>query len=84
MTIKTFLRGQPDLTYFTIVFKISWGSFFVFIGPAAFVGSRAISFADIGPIALLAFLAGPSVAGILTMGLVHGKTGLREIWARLR
>jgi hypothetical protein len=30
------------------------------------------------PIALLAMLAGPSVAGILLTGLVHGRVGLRE------
>jgi membrane protease YdiL (CAAX protease family) len=35
------------------------------------------------PVVLLAMLVGPSVAGILLTGLVHGRAGLRELLSRL-
>ena len=82
-SIKTFIKGHPVLTYYALVFAISWGSALVFMGLGAFLGTKEISFVGLSPIALLAFLAGPSVAGILTAGLVHGKAGLRDVGSRL-
>lgn len=35
------------------------------------------------PIAVLALIGGPSVAGVLLTGLVHGRAGLREFLSRL-
>ena len=83
LSIKRFFKGHPVLTYYALVFAISWGSFLVFLGPAAFLGTEEVSFGAISPIALLAFLAGPSVAGIVTTALVHGKAGLWDVWSRL-
>jgi CAAX protease family protein len=73
----------PILTYYALVFAISWGSALVFFGSGVFLGTKEISFVGQSPIAFLAFLAGPSVAGILTTGLVHGKAGLRDVGSRL-
>ncbi|HEX5505878.1 MAG TPA: CPBP family intramembrane glutamic endopeptidase [Thermomicrobiales bacterium] len=81
--IEVFIKRHPVLTYFAVVFAISWGSSLVLFGPGVFLGSKEISFVGAGPLAYLAFLAGPSVAGLLLAGLVHGRTGLRDVRLRL-
>ena len=81
--IMKFIKKCPVMTYYALVFAISWGSALVFLGPGAFLATKEISFADLSPIAVLAFLAGPCVAGVLAAGLVHGKTGLRDLGSRL-
>jgi uncharacterized protein len=83
MTIKTFVKSHPVLTYFALVFAISWSGALVVFGPGVFLGTKEISVVGQSPFAYLAFLAGPSVAGILSAGLVHGRAGLRDVRSRL-
>jgi membrane protease YdiL (CAAX protease family) len=82
-TIKYFVKRHPLLTYFTVVFTISWGSILLGYGPGVFLGTREVSFVGASPFAYLGFLAGPSVAGIMMTGLVNGKAGLRDFRFRL-
>jgi hypothetical protein len=60
-----------------LVFAISWGGALIVVGPGGIPGTRK-QVEMLFPIALLAMVAGPSVAGILLTGLVHGRVGLRE------
>lgn len=83
MSVKIFIKVYPVLAYFALVFAISWGSALVFLGPGAFLGTITISFVGLSPVAVLAFLTGPSVAGILMIGLVVGKAGLSDVVARM-
>ena len=82
-SIKNFIRQYPVLTYFTIVFVISWSGMLFIFGPGVFLGTKQISFVGGGPLAYMAYLAGPSIAGILLTSLVHGRAGLRDIKSRL-
>jgi CAAX protease family protein len=81
--VKAFIARHPVPTYFALTFIISWGGALVVFGSGAFLGTKEISVVGQGPFAYLAFLAGPSVAGVLLTGLVHGRSGLREILSRL-
>ena len=71
------------LTYYALAFAISWGGILVVFGPGIFLGTKQISFVGQSPFAYLAFLAGPSLAGILLTGLVSGRVGLRDFRSRL-
>ena len=82
-TIGTFIKRSPVLTYYALVFAISWGLFLIAVGPSAFIGTSEISFAELGPIAYLGVIAGPFVAGILAAYLVYGREGLRDLKSRL-
>jgi membrane protease YdiL (CAAX protease family) len=69
------------LTYYGLVFGISWGLGLIILGPATFVGVRAISNSQM--FFVYAAIVGPLVAGVVTTLLVSGKPGLRDLRARL-
>ena len=78
---KNWLNSHPVLSYYALVFAISWGGILIAAGPSGIFSSEA------NPVVLtqfvyLAALAGPSVAGILMTGLIHGRAGLRELLSR--
>jgi len=82
MGISGFIKGHPVLTYFALVFIISWGGFLLVVGPGGFPGTKE-QFGTLLPIVVSAMLAGPSVASILLTGLVDGRAGFRELLSRL-
>ena len=77
-TIKAFIKGHPVLTFYAVVFLISWGGFLIAVGP-----TTGLDVVDIPPGAILSMVAGPVVAGILLTGLVYGRAGFREFRSRL-
>ena len=81
--IKAFIKRHPVPTYFALTFVISWGGILIgHGGPGGIPGTRE-QFERLLPVVILAMLAGPSVAGILLTGLVHGRAGFRELLSRL-
>lgn len=82
-TVKAFIAKHPVLTYYALAFAISWGGILIVVGAGAFTGASAPTDALI-PFVFLAMFAGPSVAGLLMTGLVHGKASFRELLSRLR
>jgi hypothetical protein len=80
--IRAFINRHPLLAYSALAFAISWGGFLMVVGPGGFPGTKE-QFKTLLPFVAWAMLAGPSVAGILLTGLVHGRAGLRELLSRL-
>ena len=76
-TIKVFIKSHPLLSYFALVFAISWGGMLIAAGPDGIQSYKELAFSYV------AMLAGPSVAGIVLTGLVDGRAGLRELRSRL-
>lgn len=73
---------HPVPTYFVLTFAISWGGVLLVIGgPGGITGTMAQS-NPLFPFAVLAMIAGPSVAGILLTGLRYGLPGLRKFRSR--
>jgi membrane protease YdiL (CAAX protease family) len=80
--MKTFIKQHAVLTYYVLVFSISWGGILILAGPGGIPGSpeqveRLFLFM------LLALFAGPSISGILMNYLIGGRAGLRELLSRL-
>ncbi len=80
--IKTFIKTHPVLTYYALVFAISWGGMLILVGPGEIPGTDQ-QVKTLMPFALLTLFAGPSVSGILMAGLVHRRPGYRELLSRL-
>jgi membrane protease YdiL (CAAX protease family) len=81
--LNAFIATHPVATYFGLTFVISWGGALLAIGGSgAMRGTTPTSDARFA-YALIAMLAGPSLAGILLTALVYGRRGLRELLSRL-
>jgi membrane protease YdiL (CAAX protease family) len=80
--IAAFISRHPVLTYYILVFAISWGGILAVVGPAGILGAKYDPRA-LTQFVYVAALAGPSVAGVLMTGLVAGWAGYREILSRL-
>ena len=81
--IQALVRRHPLISYFMLVFVLSWGALFLLLGADTALGgwadSTALGFATI----LLGTLLGPAVAGLGLTALLDGRAGLRELRARL-
>jgi uncharacterized protein len=83
-TIRAFIKRHPVLSYYAMVFAISWGGILLVVGlgpggiPAAKEQVGALM-----PFMLLALFAGPSVAGLVMTGLVYGREGFRHLLTRM-
>jgi membrane protease YdiL (CAAX protease family) len=82
-SFRAFIVRHAVLIYYFLTFAISWGDVLLVIGgPGAIPGTQE-ELDRLLPPAILAMVAGPSVAGILMTGLVRGRAGLRDLLSRL-
>lgn len=81
-TIGVFIKRYPVLTFYALVFAISWGGILILVGPNQIPGTPE-DVERLFPFALVLLFAGPSIAGILMTGLVSGRAGLRELLSRM-
>ena len=72
-TIMALIKSHPLLSYFALTFAISWGGMLLVIA----VGGS-------GGVPMLAWVAGPPIAGILLTGLLDGRAGFRDLLTRMR
>jgi uncharacterized protein len=78
-TIKAFVERHPLLSFYALAFAITWGGLIMVVGgPSEILGTPELLGRRFA-LVMLAWLAGPSVAGILMTGLLHGRAGLRDL-----
>jgi membrane protease YdiL (CAAX protease family) len=82
-SFKTFIKRYPVLTFYILVYAISWGGILLLIGGPGTIPGTDEQVQRLFFPALLAYFAGPSVAGILITGFVSGRAGFRDLLARL-
>ncbi len=81
-SIKDFIKSNPVLTYYALTFAISWGGILIVAGPGGIPGTEE-EVETLFLFVMLAWLAGPSVAGIVLTGLVYGRAGFRDLLTRM-
>ena len=82
-TTTTFMKRHLVLTYYILVFVISWGGILILIGgPGNIPGTKEQAEKLFIP-ALLVMFSGPFISGILMNFFVDGKEGLRKLLLRL-
>jgi len=82
MSGKDFIKKHAVAIYFFLTFALSWGVMSMMISPYSFPLTSEQSNA-VGPMLYVGMLIGPSVSGLLMIGLLDGKTGYRELFGRL-
>src|SRR5215208_6736120 len=83
-TIRAFIERHPVLSYYALVFAISWGGILLVVGlgPGGILATKE-QVGALMPFMLLALFAGPSVAGLVMTGLVYGREGFRNLLTRM-
>jgi membrane protease YdiL (CAAX protease family) len=81
--LKAFIKRHPVLTYYALVFAISWGSMLIIVGPNEFLGTKPMPRSLFLLIVVLGPFAGPFISGILVTDLISGRAGLRGLFSRL-
>jgi len=83
-TIRAFVKSHPVLSYYAMVFAISWGGILLVVGlgPGGIPATKE-QVGALMPFMLLALFAGPSVAGLVMTGLVYGRAGFRNLLTRM-
>ena len=79
---KPYFERHSLLLFFILTFLISWGGILLAIGPGGILGTKEVS-DEMMPLLYIATLLGPSVSGLVMIGLVHGKEGYRDFFSRL-
>ena len=82
-TIRAFIKSHPLLSFYALAFAISWGGILLLVGGPGAIPATEERVQALMPFVLLALFAGPSVAGIVLTGLVHGREGFRDLLARM-
>jgi CAAX protease family protein len=77
-TITAFIKKHPVLTYYALVFAMSWGGILLIVGGPGGIPGSSEQVEALMPLVLLALFAGPSGGGLLTIRLVAGRTGLHD------
>ena len=77
-----FARRHPVFSYYILTFAISWGGFLLVGSPGLLAGTDW-QVDPLFPLAILALLVGPAVAGLTLTGLVSGRAGYRDLLACL-
>jgi len=80
--IKDFINSKPVLSYFILTFIISWGAILILIALNGMPATPEQANAQL-PVAIMTFLGGPLISGLLMTGLVDGRDGYRDLLARL-
>lgn len=81
--MNNLIKQHPVLSYYLLVFAISWGGILILIGgpgniPGTIEQARRLFFP-----ALLVMFAGPFLSGILMNLIIDGREGLRNLLSRL-
>jgi membrane protease YdiL (CAAX protease family) len=90
-SFRAFINRHAVLTYYTLVFALSWGPGFIivaFLGTGGVLGTgdELTSMPDVALFGWLAILPGALIiagAGILVIALAYGRVGLSDLRSRL-
>lgn len=77
--MKKFIEQNPVLSYYLIVFVISWGGILMLVGGPAHVPGTKEQAEKLFVPALLIMFGGPFISGILMNFLIDGKEGVRRL-----
>ena len=77
--MKNFIKHNPVLSYYLVVFTISWGGILILVGgPEHLPGTQEQGEKLFVP-ALLIMFSGPFISGVLMNFLIAGKDGVRML-----
>ncbi len=83
-SVHAFIKRHPVLFYYLLAFLLSWVGILVIIAVKGGLPADKQQLEAVLPVAIFSMLGGPSLAGLISIALVDGKPGFRDLWRRLR
>ena len=80
--LKAVIQRHSVLAFYALVFAISWGGVLLVVGGPGRMPGSAEQTATLVPVVMMAWFAGPSIAGLTLIGLVGGWAGYRGLISR--
>ena len=80
--IMNLIKKNSILSYFILTFLISWGAILILMAINGMPTTEAEAQAQM-PLAIMTFLLGPCISGLVMIGLVNGRAGYRNLVSRL-
>ena len=81
--VRGFIKTHPVLSYYMVVFVISWGGVLLLVGGPGGIPGTPRQIDSLVWLVVLTLELGPPVAGLVLTGLVSGRAGYAELLARL-
>jgi membrane protease YdiL (CAAX protease family) len=81
MSLKTFIERHPVLTYFVLVYTVTWGAILLIAQAFATPGEPAST--TLVALVALPMLLAPGIACISATALVEGRVGLKALLSRM-
>ena len=78
-----FIKAHPILSYYTVVFAISWGGVLLLVGGPGAIPGTPQQIDSLIWFVVLTLELGPPVAGLLLTGVVSGRPGYAELFKGL-
>jgi membrane protease YdiL (CAAX protease family) len=76
------IKKNPVISYFILTFIISWGGILILIAINGMPATEAEAQAQL-PLAIMTFLLGPCISGLVMISIVHGRAGYRNLVSRM-
>ena len=83
-SVHASIKRYPILFYYLLAFLLSWAGILTVIAANRGLPANQQELEAVLPVAIFSMLGGPSLAGLLSIALVDGKPGFRDLWRRLR
>ena len=83
-SVQAWIKRHPILFYYVLAFILSWTGIFVVMAVMGGLPADKQQLQSVLPVAILSMLGGPSLAGVISIAVVDGNPGFRELWRRLR
>lgn len=80
--MREYLKDNPVTLFFILTFIISWSGILL-VASETGIPATAGQFDKLLPIAMIPYLLGPSIAGLIMIGLTRGKKGFKELLKNL-
>lgn len=77
--MKNFINQHPVLSFYLLVFAISWGGILILIGGPSNIPGTKEQVEKLFFFALITMFAGPFISGILMNFLIDGRAGLHRL-----
>ena len=78
-----FIKTHPILSYYAVVFAISWGGVLLLVGGPGAIPGTPQQIDSLIWFVVLTLELGPPVAGLLLTGIVSGRRGYADLFKRL-